>query len=341
LLDLINDILDISKIEAGKIDLLEEAFDLRVLLDNVCSIISPRCEEKNIEFNVVLQGLEDGPAFAGDTLRIKQVLINLLGNASKFTPECGQITFTVRVEEREGDREKIFFSIRDTGIGIAREAMETIFNPFEQAEEHLARRFGGTGLGLTISSTIVQMMGGRLAVESEEGKGSDFYFTLWLKKAKPALARVETVKVDTKYLDGKHMLLVDDVDINRIILTEILADTGLTVDEAEDGESAVREFEKSPVGFYDIIFMDVQMPRMNGYDATKAIRGLDRPDAGTVPIIALTANAFKEDVETALANGMNAHLAKPVDMDRVTEILLIYLGPQTSGAILPDDGQKP
>ncbi|MDR2744292.1 MAG: PAS domain S-box protein, partial [Desulfovibrio sp.] len=287
LLDLINDILDISKIEAGKIDLVAEVFDLRVLLDNVCSIISPRCEEKNIEFKVVLQGLEDVPAFEGDTLRIKQVLINLLGNASKFTPECGQIAFTVRMEEREGDGGKIFFSIRDTGIGIAKDALETIFNPFEQAEGHLARRFGGTGLGLTISSTIVQMMGGQLKVESEEGKGSDFYFTLRLRKAKQAQALVEAAKPDTSYLTGKRMLLVDDVDINRIILTEILADTGIAIDEAEDGESAVRTFEKSPVGFYDIIFMDVQMPRMNGYDATRAIRGLDRPDAGTVPIIAL------------------------------------------------------
>jgi CheY-like chemotaxis protein len=219
--------------------------------------------------------------------------------------------------------------------------METIFNPFEQAEGHLARRFGGSGLGLSISSTIVQMMGGRLEVESEEGKGSDFRFTLWLKKAKQARAQVEAAKLDTSYLAGKHMLLVDDVDINRIILTEILADTGLAIDEAEDGESAVRGFEKSPVGFYDIIFMDVQMPRMNGYDATQAIRRLDRPDAGTVPIIALTANAFKEDVEMALANGMNAHLAKPVEMDRVIETLLIYLGPRTGGAILSDDRPAP
>jgi PAS domain S-box-containing protein len=340
LLNLINDILDISKIEAGKIDLVEEIFDLRVLLDNVCSIISPRCEEKNIEFSVVLQGLEDMPAFEGDTLRIKQVLINLLGNASKFTPECGEIVFTARMEESEAERDKLFFSVRDTGIGIAEDAMKTIFNPFEQAEGHLARRFGGSGLGLTISSTIVEMMGGRLEVTSEEGKGSDFYFSLWLKKAKRAQAHAEAAEPDTRHLAGKHMLLVDDVDINRLILTETLADTGLVIDEAEDGESAVREFEKSPVGFYDIIFMDVQMPRMNGYDATQAIRRLDRPDAATVPIVALTANAFKEDVEMALANGMNAHLAKPVEIDRVIETLLIYLGPQAPGVILPNEARN-
>jgi CheY-like chemotaxis protein len=219
--------------------------------------------------------------------------------------------------------------------------METIFNPFEQAEGHLARRFGGSGLGLSISSSIVQMMGGRLEVESEAGKGSDFRFTLWLKKAKQAQARAEAAELDASCLAGKRMLLVDDVDINRIILLEILADTGLVIVEAEDGESAVREFEKSPVGFYDIIFMDVQMPRMNGYDATQAIRRLDRPDAGTVPIIALTANAFKEDVEIALANGMNAHLAKPVEMDRVIETLLIYLSPRTAGAIPPNDDRNP
>jgi PAS domain S-box-containing protein len=331
LLGLINDILDISKIEAGKIDLVEEVFNLHALLDNVRSIISPRCEEKNIEFKITADAFEEA-FFESDTLRIKQVLINLLGNAAKFTPECGRIDFLVRVDAREADRDKIFFSVKDTGIGISKEALKNIFNPFEQAEGHLARRYGGSGLGLSISGTIVNMMGGILEVQSEEGKGSDFHFSLWLKKAKEKKqASEDTEEIDMSCLIGKRMLLVDDVDINRIILTEILADTGLTVDEAEDGGSAVGAFEKSPVGTYDIVFMDVQMPNMNGYDATKAIRRLDRPDAKTVPIIALTANAFKEDVEMALACGMNAHLAKPVEMARVMETLHIYLGHQAGG----------
>ncbi|MDR1777215.1 MAG: PAS domain-containing protein [Desulfovibrio sp.] len=327
LLGLINDILDISKIEAGKIDLVMESFDLRILLDNVRSIIMPRCEEKNIVFEITTENLEDETTFEGDTLRIKQVLINLLGNATKFTPECGRIDFVVRRLENEIDKSLLFFSVKDTGIGISEDAQKNIFNPFEQAEGHLARRYGGTGLGLTISSTIVRLMGGDLKVHSQEGMGSDFYFAIWLNKSQDVQTEDDAVRVDVGDFAGKHILLVDDVDINRIILMEMLADFGLVIDEAEDGGGAVEAFEKSPVGAYDIIFMDVQMPGMNGYDATKAIRALDRPDAKTVPIIALTANAFKEDVEMALNSGMNAHLAKPVEMDRVMETLAIYLAP--------------
>jgi PAS domain S-box-containing protein len=334
LLGLINDILDISKIEAGKINLVEEAFDMRALLDNVYSIILPRCEEKAIKLEVDIDDLGKKRVFEGDSLRIRQVLINLLGNAAKFTPECGWINFSVKLAEHGADRDKIFFSIKDSGIGIPESSLKNIFNPFEQAEGHLARRYGGTGLGLTISSNIVRMMGGTLEVQSEEGKGSDFYFSIWLKRREELLTDVDTAAVDMECLADKRLLLVDDVDINRMILTEILADTGLVIDEAEDGKEAVDMFEKSPTGYYDIIFMDVQMPHMNGYDATMAIRGLERPDAETVPIIALTANAFKEDVEMAIANGMNAHLAKPVEIERVMETLTVFLcSPKSPNAV--------
>ncbi|MDR2604414.1 MAG: response regulator [Desulfovibrio sp.] len=325
LLGLLNDILDISKIEAGKIELTEESFDLPRLISGVTGIISPRCREKGIAFHVDEQGLETAN-FIADHLRLRQVLINLLGNAVKFTPECGEIWFTVKQTGRADGMTTVHFSVRDTGIGIDPEQKERLFKPFEQLGSHITRQFGGTGLGLSISKSIVNMFGGDITVVSEEGKGSVFSFDLRLKEDATRADAAEAVVSDVTTLSGRRALLVDDVEVNRVIVIDMLSDAGMIIEEAEDGAVALEKFRQSPPGWYDVIFMDIQMPNMNGYDAATAIRALSRDDARTVPVFALTANAFKEDVDRAIASGMNGHLAKPLEADKLLETLLSWFG---------------
>ncbi len=322
LLGLLNDILDISKIEAGKIELAEEPFELSKLVGAVSSIIKPRCQEKNITFDVRMGSLEaDG--FISDSLRLRQVLINLLGNAVKFTPECGRVEFTVTGIDRRDGKTLIAFSVQDSGIGIPAQALENLFVPFEQGGGQISRQYGGTGLGLSISRSIVRLLGGDITVKSKEGEGSLFSFAFWLREAEQN-AEQEAV-TDISILKDKRVLLVDDVDINRLIVVDLLSNTGLAIDEAEDGQVALDKFATSPVGHYDLIFMDVQMPRMDGYQAARAIRTLDRPDAATVPIIAMTANAFKEDVDKALSHGMNAHLPKPLEYEKLLALTVRFM----------------
>ncbi len=320
LLGLLNDILDISKIEAGKIELAEEVFDLPKLVDNVASIIRPRCTEKNIVFDVAVEGMEVNFC-RSDPLRLRQVLINLLGNAVKFTPECGRVEFRVTQTQSSETDVRVCFAVHDTGIGIPEKNLSLLFQPFEQGGGNITRHYGGTGLGLSISRSIVNLLGGDIAVNTKESVGSSFSFTISLPKAEAATSAVPSA-CPTDALKGKKALLVDDVDINRIIVIEQLSSTGMIIDEAEDGHVAVEMFKDSSDGYYDIIFMDVQMPHMNGYQAASAIRSAPgRADSLTVPIVAMTANAFKEDVDKALACGMNAHLAKPLEQDKLMELL--------------------
>jgi CheY-like chemotaxis protein/nitrogen-specific signal transduction histidine kinase len=325
LLNLLNDILDISKIEAGKIALSPEIVDLRQLVDTVVSIIKPRCDDKDVVFDVALEEFTPD-TFAADSLRLRQVLINLLGNAVKFTPAKGRIEFSIsRANQREG-RSLVEFAIRDTGIGISPEEMAGIFQPFEQASGKITKKYGGTGLGLTISRHIVQLFGGDITVRSDAGQGSEFSFAIWLDETAESVAEEVAAADSSGKLDGRRVLLVDDVDLNRKVAKAMLKRTGITIDEAEDGLVAVRRFEESPENTYDAILMDVQMPHMNGYEASRAIRALDRADAQRVPIIALTANAFKEDIDKALLAGMNDHIAKPVKMEQLVEVLFKFLG---------------
>ncbi|MGB2579925.1 PAS domain S-box-containing protein [Elusimicrobium simillimum] len=324
LLGLLNDILDISKIEAGKIELSEEILDLPKLINTVATIIKPRCDEKNITFNVSVDSFTP-PTFLSDSLRLRQVLINLLGNAVKFTPELGRIDFRVTNKGRQEDKTLIEFTVADTGIGISEAMIENIFKPFEQADGKIAKRYGGTGLGLSISRRIVQLFGGNIAVKSTLGNGSVFSFEAWFKET--ITKEVSEKKADdaTGKFDGKKVLLVDDVEINRMIVESLLEPTGVAIDHADDGVVAVQKFKDSPAGTYDIIFMDIQMPNMDGYEAAQSIRNMDRADAKTVPIVALTANAFKEDIDKALKHGMNDHITKPVEMERLFEVLFKYL----------------
>jgi PAS domain S-box-containing protein len=324
LLGLLNDILDISKIEAGKIELSEEIFDLTKMADNVSAIIRSRCQEKHIEYELHIECFEKSLFFC-DALRLRQVIINLLGNAVKFTPEYGKIRFLIRHLDYKDGKSKIYFAVIDTGIGIPEDVAAGLFTPFEQGGAYISKIYGGTGLGLSISRSIVKMMGSDIQVASAEGKGSTFSFILWLREAEENEITAFAPDGDYSMLRGKRILLVDDVAVNRLIVTEQLASTGLVIDEAEDGAAALKRFAESPVGWYDLVFMDIQMPHMDGHQASDAIRALVRQDARTVPIIAMTADAFKEDILQALAHGMNAHLAKPFENEKLMEILMRFL----------------
>jgi signal transduction histidine kinase/ActR/RegA family two-component response regulator len=325
LLGLLNDILDISKIEAGKIELAEEAVDLLKLANTVVTIIQSRCDEKHITFETRFDVPNDRD-YISESLRLRQVLINLLGNAVKFTPEGGRVSFTIiQKEQREG---KTFFefTVGDTGIGISEKDQQDLFKPFEQANSKISKKYGGTGLGLAISKNIVTLLGGDIRIHSKEWEGSEFTFELWMTEIQNEKRPELVIEEATDIFRGKRALLVDDVPINRIIAANLLEFTGLAIDEADDGLTAIESFSKSPEHTYDIIYMDIRMPNMNGYEATAAIRAMDRSDAKTIPIVALTANAFKEDVDQALQYGMNAHLAKPMDAEKLLEVTLKCLG---------------
>ena len=322
LLSILNDVLDMSKIESGKLELTDGIFSLKKEYRGINSIFEGRCLDKEIQYSSNIDEQKD-LMLVGDKMRINQILVNLLGNAVKFTPEGGTITLTIRVMEEYESSVTIHYAVSDTGIGMTEEQMAKLFVPFEQTNSQVATKFGGTGLGLSISQSLVGMMGSSIKVESEPGKGSTFYFDLQLEKSKkiaPAEAAAEAVD-----LTGKRVLLVEDIDINREIFVELFSETGVTIDEAETGKAAVNLFSASPVGHYDLVFMDIQMPVMGGYEAAANIRAMDRPDAKNIPIYAMTANAFKDDIAAALSSGMNGHISKPIDVGHVLGILAKHL----------------
>jgi signal transduction histidine kinase/ActR/RegA family two-component response regulator len=324
LLGILNDVLDMSKIESGKFAIAGEAFALDLAMKEVEQIILLRCKEKHIAFTTDFS-LPGESWVTGDKLRLKQVLINLLGNAVKFTDNGGTVDFSVGGREEGDGKLRVHFLVRDTGIGMKAEQMKNLFNAFEQTDNTIAVRYGGTGLGLAISQNLVKLMGGIISVKSEYGKGSVFEFTLDMERAAAEVGG-EIPKGTVPDLAGKRILLVEDIEINRTILKELLGETHAIIEEAEDGKKALDTFAASKEGRYDLIFMDIQMPNMDGHEATEKIRALKRKDAKKVPIIAMTANAYKEDIDKALESGMNGHLAKPIDMDEVMKVLSRWLG---------------
>jgi len=324
LLSILNDILDLSKIEAGKIELLQESFDLNELLTVVNNVIIPKCNEKNIEY---VKGYDTFtiPQLIGDPLRIRQVLINLLGNAVKFTAESGKVSLTAKIVEVVGTKYKISFEVSDTGIGISPQRLKNLFNPFEQGGADIHRQFGGTGLGLSISNNIVKLYGGIIKVDSTENIGSTFSFDICLDSSNDKAVTSAVVDDYKNIFVGKKILVVDDVEINRLIIIELLRDTGLIIDEAYDGSVAVRMFKDSELNYYDVIIMDIRMPVMDGYIATMNIRNMERADAKSVVIIAATANAYKEDIEKSKESGMNHHISKPIEFDILLNLLIQIL----------------
>ena len=321
LLGILNDVLDMSKIESGKFEIAKEPFQLAPAVREVSSIISQRCKEKVVTF---IADIADLPNFSlvGDRLRLNQVFINLLGNAVKFTKANGSVRFSIAVREETNSDIKLSFTCADTGIGMTEEQIAKLFTAFEQADSTIAARFGGTGLGLAISQNLVNLMGGEITVTSELGKGSIFRFELAFPKAGALDELADACRIGSINLAGKRILVAEDVDINRVILGEFLADTQVEIVEATDGQKAVDVFVGASSGYFDLIFMDIQMPNLDGYEATREIRRSSHPDAKTIPIVAMTANAYQEDIRMALAVGMTGHVAKPIDFDALQQTLV-------------------
>lgn len=321
LLSLINDILDMSRIESGKMTVCQEPFRLDNLVKELEILIRPQTEAKQLKLEII-QDFTDLDLI-GDELRLNQVLINLTGNALKFTPIGGTITVKIEQVAHEEETASIRFAVKDTGIGINKENLSRIFQAFEQEESTTAHRYGGTGLGLAISSNLVRLMGGHLAVDSIEGQGSEFYFMIQFSLSKEKVVVEEKAEEEEESYDfsGKRVLLVEDNDLNLEIAETILGMVGCKVEAAKNGQEAVDQFLKTPVNYYDVILMDIRMPVLDGFEATKIIRTADKEDARTVPIIALSANAFDEDTKKSIDAGMNGHLAKPIDMKHLYKVL--------------------
>ncbi len=316
LLAIINDVLNISKIEAGKIELADEAFELLPVLHNVHSITGVQAMEKGLSMTVDLS--DDLPKVViGDDVRLSQILINLLTNAVKFTHEGGRVHLeAAKVASHPDGLDELEFIVSDTGIGITEEQQAGLFRKFEQADQGISRKYGGTGLGLAISKSFAEMMLGGISVSSAPGEGSSFALKVRLRRGTPDMLSPRTPLKQPSNVSfaGKRALLVEDIEINREIVMAMLQETGLQIDEAENGLRAVEAVSAKP-DLYDIIFMDIHMPEKDGYAATKDIRALDSPNARNMPIIAMTANVFSEDVQNCLDAGMNDHIAKPIDYD--------------------------
>ena len=331
LLGLINDILDMSRIESGRVILHKEEFSLGAVLEEINTMVMSQCSDKGLHYECrVLSEMDDW--YVGDATKLKEVLINILSNAIKFTEAPGSVTMTVRRTTQFEDQSTLCFRVQDTGIGMDQEFLPKIFDPFSQEDGSTKNKYGSTGLGMAITKNIVEMMNGTISVESEKGVGTAFTVFVTLKnseheEAAPAAAPgQETASASggdeqRPTLAGRRILLAEDIEINAEIMMDVLSMEEIEADHAENGRVAVEMFSASTPGSYSAILMDIRMPEMDGLEAAAAIRALDRPDAKKIPIIALTANAFDEDVQRSLQAAMNAHLSKPVEPDHLYRTL--------------------
>lgn len=317
LLNLINDVLDMSKIESGKLTMECEPFDLTQIIGNLENIMRPQCEDKEQLFKISIHVRHT--KLLGDSMHLSQILMNLLSNAMKFTPKGGMITlFAEELEQKHTEFASYRFTVTDTGIGMSSEFLKTLFTPFERADVKRVQNTEGTGLGMAIAKNLVTAMGGQILVESKLGQGSVFTVEAELLMQNPGQDDTGTVEdkgsVNSDFT-GKRLLLAEDNEINREIASVLLQERGALIEEAENGKLAVECFEASAYRYYDAILMDIMMPVMNGYEAAREIRASEHPQGKTIPIVAMTANAFAEDVKASKDAGMNAHIAKPVDVD--------------------------
>ena len=330
LLDLINDILDLSKIESGSMELKMEPMDVGMQIEQVVMIARSQITKKNLEFSVDGDGARYGYVM-GDPVRLRQILMNIFSNAVKYTPEGGSIRFIIRESGSSEEEWNYQFIIEDSGIGMSQEFLEHIFDPFARAEASV-REIQGTGLGMAITKNIVDAMNGKIHVYSEPGKGSRFEIFIPFEVCKEECIQEEVSGVKEKErkkglsdLNGRYFLCAEDNELNAEILKAMLEMKGAECDIYENGKLLVEAFEMANAGQYDAILMDVQMPVMDGYEATRQIRIGKNPLGKSIPIIAMTANAFKEDEEKCLEAGMDAHMAKPVDVDKMERILFSVL----------------
>jgi len=331
LLGVINNVLDMAKIESGRLALAPAIYNFESMMQKVTAVCGFRIDEKQQAFTIDVD--KNVPRYIiGDEQRLSQVMTNLVSNAAKFTPQNGRIGVRVSLSGEAGDDFELRVEVSDNGIGISPEQQKKLFQPFIQAGSETSREYGGTGLGLFIAKSIVELMGGRIWIESETGLGSKFMFTVKARRGDGSLINGLGAEGDSAggarraegEFAGKKLLLVEDVEINQEILTALLGGTGIETECAQDGGKAVEMIASAP-GKYDIVLMDVQMPGMDGYEATRRIRALLAAQNTGLPIIAMTANVFTEDVELCLAAGMDDHLGKPLDIDRVLKLLRKYL----------------
>lgn len=327
LLSIINNVLDMARIESGNMKVDENFEIVGEVVDEILSTFSSEAEEKGIHLSSSVQVTHKN--ILCDSTKIRKIYVNLVSNAIKYTPSGGNITITV--EELPCEKEgymKVKSEIKDTGIGMSKEYLPTLFEPFSREHNTTTGKVGGTGLGMAIVKKMVDLMGGSIEVESEPGKGTIFTFTLMHKIAdkKYYSRKIETAESSdsVEKLRGKHVLLAEDNNLNAEIAVAVLEKTGLVIDRVEDGIQCVSRIEQLPSDTYDLILMDIQMPNMDGYKATQCIRHLNDKKKAEIPIIAMTANAFEEDKKRAIDAGMNGHIAKPVEIDKLISEILKY-----------------
>ena len=331
LLAIINNVLDMARIESGKIKVDENYERVGEVVDEIKSTFSSEAEEKEIHLSGSMKVTHRN--ILCDGTKIREIYVNLVSNAMKYTPRGGNVTITV--EELPCEKEgyiKVKSEIKDTGIGMSKEYLPTLFEPFSREQNTTTRRIGGTGLGMPIVKKMVDLMGGSIEVASELGKGTVFTFTLMHKIADRKFYSQKTEAAETsemgKNLSGKHVLLAEDNDLNAEIAVTVLEETGIVIERVEDGIQCVNRVAQMSPGTYDLILMDIQMPNMDGYKATRCIRRLDDKKKAEIPIIAMTANAFAEDRKKAFDAGMNGHIAKPIDIEKLGAVILSVLNKQ-------------
>lgn len=329
LLSLLNDVLDLSRIESGKAVFSPEPVDITGLTDNVLAIMKGLLYNRDLKFEVY-RDRPKNPYVLADAARIREVLTNLLSNAVKFTKDGGMITLDISSHPGEDDKHMIVrYIVKDNGIGMSEGFQKKLFKPFSQEDDSGARtQYKGTGLGMAITKEYVHMMGGKIDVESKKGIGTTFTVEIPLELTEQDIHQKQEEPVH-RDLMGVNVLMAEDNDLNAELATVMLEDAGMVVTRASDGKEAVERFKNHPRGTYDIILMDIMMPNMDGHQAAKTIRAMEkeRPDASSIPIIALSANAFAEDVKASVDSGMNGHISKPFDMEEVTATIAKYVKP--------------
>lgn len=309
-LEILGDVLDMARIESGKFTLYPEAYSLESLAETLTSIIAPLAEEKGITFSAEFHDIFAASLMI-DKLRLRQILMNLLSNAVKFTPENGRVTLTVSQMAAGNGRVRTVFTVKDNGIGMSEKFTADMFKPFTQERTAATAEIQGSGLGLSIVRNLVDLMGGDIRVKSQVGVGTEFIVEI---DCDPASGNAESEKSSGANCDfsGKRALVVDDHSINRILEVKLLGRVGFETDSASNGYECLKKFMASDIGYYDVILMDVKMPVMDGLEAAGKIRALERSDSSTVKMIAMSANAYPEDIERSKASGMDLHIAKPV-----------------------------
>ncbi len=333
MLGLVNNILDINRIEAGKLLIKNEEFCMREAINQINTIAQTQCEQKGLEYSL---RVDEGVAtyYVGDDIQLKEVLLSIIDNAVKYTDTPGKVSLHIEAEPFDQElgpnavTQTVRFSISDTGVGMEQDFIPRVFEAFSKEDASSTARYGGGGLSLSVAKSVVEAMSGSIMVESGKNEGSTFTVELPLVRVEKS-EHQDVVVADHQELadlEGRRILIVEDIEENAEIVADLLELEGVESDRAENGQVAVEMMAKSPLNYYDAVLMDLRMPVMDGLEATRQIRKLDRPDAQTVPIIALTANAFENDVHQSLGAGMNAHLAKPADADMLYATLRHVIG---------------